>query len=89
MRQSIVEKETEKGERRAHISVKNASSTLHAYTLPTIDRQQRGRRVTIVAPVLLAEAGHRAVLSAIETRASWRENNQLTVVFGLGRKRKR
>lgn len=39
------------------------------YTSSTIDRLQReeGR----VALLVLAEAGHRAILSAIETGASW------------------
>lgn len=57
------------------------------YTSSTIDRLQRG---VAMALLMLVEAGHRAILSAIETGASWeggrkgRRNGQLTVVFGHG-----
>lgn len=38
------------------------------YTSSTIDRLQRG---VAMALLMLVEAGHRAILSAIETGASW------------------
>lgn len=55
--------------RGAYITVKNARGTSAVYTSSTIDRLQReGGRVALL---VLAEAGHRAILSAIETGASW------------------
>lgn len=59
------------GEGRAYITVKNARGTSAVYTSSTIDRLQRGGgRVAAMALLMLAEAGHRAILSAIETGAS-------------------
>lgn len=41
---------------------------------PLLTGWKKGWRVAMVALLLLAEAGHRAILSAIETGTSWREN---------------
>lgn len=58
------EGEREEGQRRGE-TVKNASGTLVVFTSAAIDRLRGSAEGSDV--VVLAEAGHRAILSAIET----------------------